>query len=929
MAPTISWIRNELKERFPRADLAKGVDLNKNGSLEQNERISDFNRNGVVGDHLDWIAFYKQNHRVLTTMKNVFFWSKLFSPDNPIHDVIGVERELSVNALVKKTYQTLGKVLRISKKRIARGVFTPQEKLKIVYAVIRSLGIKLHNNMNPLFVHNVIQKHLDCDTSSFVVLAVAHELGIRMNLVLVPDHAFLRYDGGKVNAFNIDYGNIYSNERYKKTSRIAPQALKNDVYLKKLDRRGLLALVYLNISQIKAGLNQTLKKPPVFPLSSTGQNVPNNSVLKDALRDVNRSIALNRRNASSYAVRGSIFRMLGQLDKAIRDINTAISKDPRMHSAWASRGHVYIMQGKYKEAASDFTKALSFKNDPLYYIARAASYFLLKKYREAIKDVDTLIAKKPTHTLYSQRGVAYKQLKEYAKALADFTKAIKLDSRVPQYYVYRAHVCFKLGRHRQVVEDLDKLIEVAPLNHSLYIARAKSKGKLLNYREAIKDYQRAIGLGASERLALVEIARCKTALGEHAAAIVILNRLIKEHKGFADGYAVRGQAHDGGLKKFNKALSDLNKAIELQPKNAIYYVYRAQLYEGMGKAANIFRDYRKAIVLAPKNVDAHKGYAAYLLLRGNIKRVLKAYDKAIALAPRDGTLYAVRGRIKVHFGNYRAAIADFNAVLARDPKRADVYDMRGHAKINASNYQGAIRDFTKAIAINPKLAESYRGRARAKFLQGKRAEALKDFNRAIALKPRKADYRYERGSLYASGGSVGRARTDFSKALELDPTHSLARKHLPRTRYIPRLHVGFHPRILRGDTLKYDARASLGARWNLLTLYRNLTLGVGVEAAYAAGDNRHLIDAGGTVSLMLGIAGSHLSLDVGAGYAHLIKGQWDNSHGQGGFFHYGLGYRHRISDRIAVGVRLAVQHSMKQPKRFSVVPGLELTYNLW
>lgn len=111
-------------------------------------------------------------------------------------------------------YLILGRILIAVKDRLIKNKdMSPQEKLKLVYDVMKEFGISLEPQYNSdFFLDNIAEKKLDCDTSSFAVAAIAHEFGWPVHIMFVPNHVFIRWVGDE--QFNIDYGEILPDSYY-------------------------------------------------------------------------------------------------------------------------------------------------------------------------------------------------------------------------------------------------------------------------------------------------------------------------------------------------------------------------------------------------------------------------------------------------------------------------------------------------------------------------------------------------------------------------------------------------------------------------------------------------------------------------------------------------------------------------------------------
>jgi len=132
-------------------------------------------------------------------------------------------------------------------------------------------------------------------------------------------------------------------------------------------------------------------------------------------------------------------------------------------------------------------------------------------------------------------------------------------------------------------------------------------------------------------------------------------------------YTSRGISH---LKKeqIDDAISDFNKAIELNPGNAAVYISRGTAYYNQGQIDNAIYD--KAIALNPKFAAAYnmRGVAHYK--QGNRDKAISDYDKAIELNPEYAVAkknrdlaYMNRSQMRSQMGFYMSDRSGVNGSL--------------------------------------------------------------------------------------------------------------------------------------------------------------------------------------------------------------------------------------------------------------------------
>jgi tetratricopeptide (TPR) repeat protein len=156
---------------------------------------------------------------------------------------------------------------------------------------------------------------------------------------------------------------------------------------------------------------------------------------------------------------------------------------------------------------------------------------------------------------------------EYDLACNDWDQAVKFAPDNPDYWWKRSRATMRFGREQQSIDDAKKSIE---------LLGDKDPRKLIYYN-----------------LQLAEAYQQKTM---NAEAQATFDKTLEMAEGTLDAapvYMERGRFFVG-IGEFEKAISDLNKAIALVPTWGRAYYYRGKAYEGNHVMAKAVDDYLKA-----------------------------------------------------------------------------------------------------------------------------------------------------------------------------------------------------------------------------------------------------------------------------------------------------------------------------------------------
>ena len=141
-------------------------------------------------------------------------------------------------------------------------------------------------------------------------------------------------------------------------------------------------------------------------------------------------------------------------------------------------------------------------------------------------------------------------------------------------------------------------------------------------------------------------------------------------------------------------LEELNKTAP-DDKEFLAYIYFAigcAKYH-LGKYQDAIEDLDKAIELDPKLKNAYYGRGDVKYALGNFQDAIEDYNKTIELKPDYLDAYNNRGVAKANLDNFQEAIEDYNKVIELMPDCAIVYLLRGATNLDLHNYIKAIKDF--------------------------------------------------------------------------------------------------------------------------------------------------------------------------------------------------------------------------------------------
>jgi tetratricopeptide (TPR) repeat protein len=253
----------------------------------------------------------------------------------------------------------------------------------------------------------------------------------------------------------------------------------------------------------------------------------------------------------------------GNIEKAIEELKQAINENPQDGFAHLCLARCYLKQGNEKEAMARFSDAFKFgEKDPRIhrYLGELAEGF--GDWERAIDSYSMVIHLSPDDP------IAYLDLaRVYVKGTGEFSKAKKvlrfvLNQNPPKDIMIKAYLLLA-GASKETSEQEEyykKVLEIDPGN-----PLAKT---MLEFIKKGEEYKKNIAISSEAQ------------------------------KHYAKAEKLYGE------RKFEKAIEQYKKAIDLEPRFAKAYLYLGDCYWVMGRYDKAFPYFKKATEIDPKNPQA-------------------------------------------------------------------------------------------------------------------------------------------------------------------------------------------------------------------------------------------------------------------------------------------------------------------------------------
>jgi len=231
-------------------------------------------------------------------------------------------------------------------------------------------------------------------------------------------------------------------------------------------------------------------------------------------------------------------------------------------------------------------------------------------------------------------------------------------------YIWRGVAYFSLGNYQQAIKDADTGISLAILPTRGYMLRAEAYRILGDYQHALKDFNKAITLAPGYALAFSMRCLLYVNMSNFDQALIDCNKGIRMSPNDALSYIYRGIAY------YNMAYMLEEKDLEgsapdilqsMQEDSQKSKIPRYSKYDSYNQKA--IGDLDKAIQIDSKNVETYYNRGITNVHLGNYQQALSDLDMAIKMGPQKAEYYKARGLTWLHIGNGELAIKDFDMAI--------------------------------------------------------------------------------------------------------------------------------------------------------------------------------------------------------------------------------------------------------------------------
>ena len=526
--------------------------------------------------------------------------------------------------------------------------------------------------------------------------------------------------------------------------------------------------------------------------------------LSEAKVAFQKSIRYDKNSASSYYQMGQIYALQQQPEKAIKEYRKGRQVDPNPKSTPRYQlASIFLQQEDGRNAILALRSGISldpkyieyvdqFKNVSTLKAARQLSemlaentattdndaflHFFVAQLQIKINQLETarghleqVVVLKPDHAqAHALLGELYEEsapstaIEAFEQSIEHGNTEVEMMVKLAEHYQKQK----KNHKFAQIAEEILALIQHPEIHYQL----------ALYYEE-----QALIKKQVLEKIEVKELEN--KALFHVDQAVKINPEVAKYNLKLGSYYDQRGKL---------KAIRFYEKAIQLEPQNPEGYYKRGLFMSnytfGSAKVLlyapeDVMSDLKKAIQLNPKSVGAHRAIGIVYDRMYNVSDAIAAFNKVVQLDPHDAYAQIYLAEKYANSGQIKRAIDALEQAIKGKPN--DVEALKDYAflslKLNQDKlWKQAKSALEKAIIIRPDDAEILMNYGYTLYLNGEVEKAVEKYQRSIKLKPDWAITHYNLALAYERLRKYNLAKQAYRKVAEINPNSSLSDKSINR-----------------------------------------------------------------------------------------------------------------------------------------------------
>lgn len=369
----------------------------------------------------------------------------------------------------------------------------------------------------------------------------------------------------------------------------------------------------------------------------------------------------------------------------------------------------------------------------------------------------------------------------------------------------------EIGSCDEAIVELSKVLAIDPANTTahLYIGFAYRDKEF--YQEAQSHLERVLELGGDVAAAYAGMASVLLQKRRYEEALEFARRSTQARDSYVLGHLITGDAYQA-MGDDEIALLKYEKVLSLDPQNRDAHFRGAISYRNLERWDDAIYELRRALEIEPGFVKAHLELGDLYERRNESARALAEFESVISLSKDDPELCRRIGRAYYSAGKLNIASRYFERLLGIKPEDACAKELLAAAYRDLGRLEESVNLYEDVIRNSPQSAGAYQGLAMTYGAMGDTEKEVFFLRKAVKTDHRSVEALHSLGNSYISRGCEEEAAFIFRKCIRVMPEDPRGYELLGKLEH-SRGHL---------DTAiyQYQKAASLGSR--SAELYYNL-----------------------------------------------------------------------------------------------------------
>ena len=335
-----------------------------------------------------------------------------------------------------------------------------------------------------------------------------------------------------------------------------------------------------------------------------------------------KAAALDPKSPDLRYLLATVHMQLNQIELSVEEFQKLIAEQPDFLPAYFDCGTALQLLGHYQEAIEIFERRQALEPDFDTCLMCAMTYEMLGDYEHSEKYYAEAVKLDPENTMVIENhGTACLELERYDDALVDFNRSLELDPDSSDALCGRGRVYLAQENLNAAKADLERAVRLDPDNVFAWHALGTTHFELEEHTESLECFDTALEL-APDLLCYDMRAASRRILGDLEGSLHETELGLDEDPNDTMVLQERGETLHA-LERFEEARDTFSKILEMDSESIDALTWRGFTLMDLLEYPHAIADFTRAIALDPK-------YAVAFLFRANAYYQMENNDKALA-----------------------------------------------------------------------------------------------------------------------------------------------------------------------------------------------------------------------------------------------------------------------------------------------------------